>query len=83
MSTSTDANLVHMINQIAANLGGGRDEEAAVTATCRHLETFWARPMKQRLIANLALEGVEFSPLARRAATLLATRLSERQSIAR
>ena len=83
MSTHTNANLVHMINQIAANLGGGRDEEAAATATCRHLETFWARPMKHRLVANLELEGVEFSPLARRAATLLATRLLERQSITR
>ncbi|WP_417422059.1 formate dehydrogenase subunit delta [Halomonas sp.] len=83
MSTNNDANLIHMINQIAANLGGGRDEEAAATATCRHLETFWARPMKQRLVASLALEDADFSPLARRAATLLSTRLTERQSATR
>lgn len=80
MSNNNDANLVRMTNQIATNLGNGRDEEAAATAICRHLETFWARSMKQRLVASLALEGVEFSPLARRAATLLATRLSEQQA---
>ncbi|RUR31401.1 formate dehydrogenase subunit delta [Vreelandella nanhaiensis] len=83
MLTNNDANLIRMTNQIATNLGGGRDEETAAAAVCRHLETFWARPMKQRLVANLALEGVEFSPLARRATTLLAAKLSEQQSITR
>ena len=40
MSSNHEMQLVNMTNQIAANLGGGRDEEAAAAATCRHLETF-------------------------------------------
>ncbi len=80
MSTSNDANLIRMTNQIAINLGSGRDEDAAASAICRHLETFWARAMKQRLVASLDQADNELSPLAHRAATLLATRLAERQA---
>ncbi|MBZ5487687.1 formate dehydrogenase subunit delta [Halomonas aquamarina] len=69
-----------MTNQIATNLGCGRDEDAAAAAICRHLETFWARPMKQRLVASLAQDDAGLSPLAHRAATLLANRLAERQA---
>ncbi|UQI40420.1 formate dehydrogenase subunit delta [Vreelandella venusta] len=81
MSTHNDKNLIHMINQIAVNLRGGHDEETAAAAICQHLETFWARPMKQRLVASLEREDGELSPLARRAALLLAERLlAERQA---
>ena len=80
MSSHPDTQLINMTNQIAANLGGGRDEEAAAAATCRHLETFWARSMKQRLIATLEHEDAALSPLARRATALLAERLTQRQS---
>lgn len=67
MSLNHDAHLVHMVNQIAANLGGGRNEEEAVASICHHLETFWARPMKRRLIACLEEENIELVPLARNA----------------
>lgn len=77
MSLHHDAQLIRMVNQIAANLGGGRDEASAVAAIRRHLETFWARPMKQRLIAGLEREGSELLPLARQATQQLAERLSE------
>lgn len=77
MSLHHDAHLVRMVNQIAANLGGGRDEEEAVANICRHLETFWARPMKRRLIASLEAGTPELEPLARRAAQRLAERLRE------
>ena len=80
MSSHQDTHLIHMTNQIAANLGGGRDEETAAAATCHHLETFWARPMKQRLIATLAHEDAAHSPLAKRAITLLAERLAKRNT---
>jgi formate dehydrogenase subunit delta len=80
MSSHNDTNLIHMTNQIAANLGGGRDEETAAAATCRHLETFWARSMKQRLVATLECEDAEFSPLARRAVTLLEERLAKQHT---
>lgn len=80
MSLHHDAHLVRMANQIAANLGGGRDEDEAVAGICRHLETFWARPMKRRLVACLEHEGSELVPLARRAARQLAERLAERET---
>lgn len=80
MSTNSDANLIRMTNQIATNLGSGRGEDAAAAAVCHHLETFWARPMKQRLVASLAQRDTGLSPLAHRAATLLAYKLAERQA---
>ncbi len=80
MASHQETHLIHMTNQIAANLGGGRDEETAAAATCRHLETFWARSMKHRLIATLEREDGELSPLARRAVTLLAERLAKRHA---
>ncbi|WP_447530200.1 formate dehydrogenase subunit delta [Vreelandella sp. TE19] len=78
--SANDDNLIHMINQIAANLGGGRNEEATAEATCRHLETFWARAMKKRLVESLQREETGLSPAAHRAATLLADRLDKRQA---
>ncbi|MDI5984298.1 formate dehydrogenase subunit delta [Halomonas sp. M4R5S39] len=79
MSLHNDAHLVRMANQIAANLSGGRREDEAVAGICHHLETFWARPMKRRLIACLEEENTELVPLARRAARQLAVRLAERK----
>ncbi|MBS3669597.1 formate dehydrogenase subunit delta [Vreelandella boliviensis] len=80
MSSHQDTQLIQMTNQIAANLGGGRDEETAAAATCRHLETFWARSMKHRLVATLEREDSALSPLAKRAVTLLAERLAKRHT---
>ncbi len=77
MSLHHDAHLVRMVNQIAANLKGGRDDAQAVADICHHLETFWARPMKQSLIAYSEREEAELSPLARRAIR----ELSERQLV--
>ncbi|GAA0685731.1 formate dehydrogenase subunit delta [Vreelandella titanicae] len=80
MSSHHDNQLIHMTNQIAANLGGGRDEETAAAATCRHLETFWARSMKHRLVATLEREDAPLSPLAKRAVILLAEGLARRHA---
>lgn len=43
--------LIRMANQIAANNNhkGDQDEVAAIVAN--HLKKFWARPMKQQIIA--------------------------------
>ncbi|MCW4150667.1 formate dehydrogenase subunit delta [Halomonas sp. 18H] len=80
MSSQQETHLIHMTNQIAANLGGGRDEETAAAATCRHLETFWARSMKHRLVATLEREDAGLSPPAMRAVALLAERLARRHN---
>ncbi|WP_447554460.1 formate dehydrogenase subunit delta [Vreelandella sp. EE22] len=79
MSTHDD-NLIHMINQIAANLGGGRDDEAAASATCHHVETFWARRMKNRLVDHLQREEPGLSSIAHQATRLLADRMKKRQA---
>lgn len=75
MSLHNHTHLIRMANQIAANLSSGRDEAQAVEAIRHHLEAFWARPMKQRLIACLGNDGTELVPLAHRAVTLLAAPL--------
>jgi len=74
MTQDQDAQLVRMVNQIAANLGGGRDSAEAAEGVCRHLETFWARPMKRRVIGLLALENSGLTPPAHRAVAQLASR---------
>lgn len=63
------AQLVRMVNQIATNLSHERD---AATRVRVHLEKFWARSMKQRLIDGLDQIGHELNPLAHEAATQLA-----------
>ncbi|RTR02332.1 formate dehydrogenase subunit delta [Halomonas nitroreducens] len=80
MSRDHVITLVQMVNQIATNLGAGRDATQAAQAVCTHLETFWARPMKQRLIACLGEDDHDLSPLAREAVGRLAERQTHRAS---
>nr|WP_298249441.1 formate dehydrogenase subunit delta [uncultured Halomonas sp.] len=66
-----------MVNQIAINLAPGRDKQTAIEDVCLHLEKFWARPMKRRLIASLEHTRHELDPLARSAIQRLARLLHE------
>ncbi|ALM53369.1 formate dehydrogenase subunit delta [Halomonas huangheensis] len=79
MALQQDEHLVRMVNQIAANLGGGRDEVQAVESIRNHVEKFWARSMKQRLIASLAKDDNELAPLARLATQQLAERQAQKE----
>lgn len=76
MSHDQGQTLVHMVNQIATNLSGGRETADAAEGVCTHLEKFWARPMKQRIVACLDEPDSGLEPLARQAVT----RLAERQA---
>ncbi|MBB3231515.1 formate dehydrogenase accessory sulfurtransferase FdhD [Halomonas stenophila] len=77
MSHDQGETLVHMVNQIATNLSGGREEAEAVEGVCTHLEKFWARAMKQRIVACLdEPDSGGLEPLARQAVV----RLGERQA---
>ncbi|MFG6178001.1 formate dehydrogenase subunit delta [Halomonas sp. THAF12] len=76
MSHDQGQTLVHMVNQIAANLSGGRETAETVEGVCTHLEKFWARAMKQRIVASLDEPDSGLSPLARQAVA----RLAERQT---
>lgn len=79
MALQQDEQLVRMVNQIAANLGGGRDEAQAVESIRNHVEKFWARSMKQRLIASLERDDNELEPLARLATQQLAERQAQKE----
>lgn len=63
---------IRMLNQIAANQTHYADDEQAAAAVANHLKKFWARGMKQQIIAFAeADQGQELSPIALRAADLL------------
>lgn len=74
MSYDQGQTLVHMVNQIAANLSGGRETAEAVNGICTHLEKFWARAMKERIVACLDEPDCDLGPLARQAVIRLAER---------
>ncbi|ANG62727.1 formate dehydrogenase [Marinobacterium aestuarii] len=61
--------LIHMANQIADNNSHyGTQEEAAIRVAA-HLKKFWARSMKQQIIAYLQQDGSNLTPLAQTAIT--------------
>lgn len=73
MSHDQGETLVHMVNQIAANLAHGRDATTAAEGVCTHLEKFWARAMKRRIVACLdEPDAGGLEPLARQAVERLA-----------
>lgn len=42
--------LVKMANEIALNLGAGRDDAAAARGTVNHLSRFWTPDMRRQLL---------------------------------
>lgn len=63
---------IRMLNQIAANQQHFDNDEQAAAAVANHLKKFWARSMKQQIIAFAEEdEGQELSAIARRAVVLL------------
>lgn len=73
--TERDAQLqssIRMINQIAANQKHFDDTEQAAAAVAAHLRKFWARSMKQEIMAFAEKdEGRALSTVAHRALELL------------
>lgn len=61
--------LIHMANQIATNLQSSND---AATGVRTHLEKFWARSMKERLIGCLDDTDCDLNPIARQAVEQMA-----------
>lgn len=74
MASEQRSSLTYMANQIADNLRHGASEEAAVEQIHHHMEKFWARPMKRRIVADLDTIAAELDPLARRAVERLAAK---------
>lgn len=66
----SNADLVRMVNQIAANLAYLGDEEAAVMVAA-HVRSFWAPPMRADLL-QLAVSGEGgLGPIALQACRIL------------
>ncbi|MEA3249991.1 MAG: formate dehydrogenase subunit delta [Pseudomonadota bacterium] len=69
MSDQQLQQLIKMVNQIAANQHG--DSSTAAQRVTTHLQKFWARSMKARIIDYLDSDGADLSPLAREAVACL------------
>lgn len=64
MSHNQLDSLIRMINQIAANNGAYQSDDAA-QRVANHVKRFWARSMKQLIIAHNRSGGDGLSPVAR------------------
>jgi len=60
------ANLIKMIDQIIANNLHHGDDDQVTDVAAGHLQKFWARSMKQQVMAYANSEGAELSPLAQK-----------------
>lgn len=69
MSQDQLGSLIKMINQIADNAGNGEN----VDAVASHVARFWARPMKQQIVAHLHGGGDGLNPVAKQAVQQLAS----------
>tara|TARA_Y100001963_G_scaffold72418_1_gene100674 strand:- start:32 stop:265 length:234 start_codon:yes stop_codon:yes gene_type:complete len=58
--------LVKMVNQISANMHGATDQQAA-DKVATHLQKFWARAMKEQIIAYADDGGEDLTPISRKA----------------
>lgn len=59
--------LVHMANQIAANLDYGSDQAKAVDGVADHLRRFWSPLMLDEIVKFIATGDAELSPVAKQA----------------
>lgn len=57
--------LLVMLNQIIDNNSYDRSPEQTADATATHLQKFWARSMKQQIIAYMDEDGSELSETGR------------------
>lgn len=65
MSRTQLDTLIHMANQIAANMHISDSDDAAAEQFANHLRKFWARSMKSEIIKYARTEGDELLPLAK------------------
>lgn len=67
MSATELDHLIKMINQIAMNIAIGESDAPTAQKVADHLNRFWARPMKQQIIAYAANNGEKLSEVAKAA----------------
>ncbi len=65
------ASLIKMVNQISINNLYHGNDEAAAEQVATHLKKFWARRMKQQIIAYAQADGSELNSVSRLAVARL------------
>ena len=71
MSATELDHLIKMINQIADNIAIGDDEAATAPKVASHINSFWARPMKEKIIDYAASDGEQLNDVAKIAVSQL------------
>ena len=63
--------LIKMINQIADNIAIGDSEAVTGPKVADHINRFWARPMKEKIIDYAASDGKQLNDVAKIAVSQL------------
>ena len=71
MSATELDHLIKMINQIADNIAIGDDEATTAPKVAAHINSFWARPMKEKITDYAASDGEGLNAVAKIAVTQL------------
>ena len=64
MSTSELDQLIKMVNQIADNIGAGDSDTVAAARVVDHLNRFWPRSMKEKIIEYATCDGSRLNAIA-------------------
>lgn len=64
MSTNELDHLIKMVNQIASNIGLGTSEDETIDKVVKHINLFWARPMREKICANMRSSADQLNPVA-------------------
>lgn len=59
--------LIKMINQISENIACSESDASRVSAIAAHVEKFWARSMKKKILAYADADGSMLNPLSKKA----------------
>jgi formate dehydrogenase subunit delta len=65
MSSAELDQLIKMINQIADNIAIGDSEIITAPKVADHIMRFWARPMKEKIIAYATNDGEQLNAVAK------------------
>lgn len=65
MSSTELDNLIKMANQIADNIAIGDNQSVMATKAAEHIRSFWARPMKDKIIEYATRDGEQLNSVAR------------------
>lgn len=70
--------LIKMINQISANVDQAGGENVVAERVAIHLRKFWARTMRQDIVAYVLAGGEGLDPVARLAVIRLTDEMQEK-----